>query len=402
MPSDQAVAGGRLLPIPPPYSCWVALSNDPDGTTMWEWECVHRLVWEDLRLPFADSFFLFSYNERYPDQVCVERNPDILAAHPHDTMHTWGDFCETSARVFTRADARAGLELLRSHGATPRVWVDHATFHGNLLHRPPAPAQPTLRDASGHAHENLAYSLDLIEQAGVRYVWDGSLTSVVGQDRPLRRRDWYAARYPRRRWPRLVAAADLLGKPLWRAVDARAFDYDASLNSQYREHCFGDGRTFYAFRRHGRWELADIDGLARIIEAPAIAALARTRGTMVVYTHLGKRNGDRSRDGRHVPRETEAALRGLAAMHRDGVVMLSSVSRLLDYLVVRDSCIVAKSAIDFRADGVRFRRLTPSDLVGSSFGFRGDGARLDVTCEGAALPCDTSQVAEGTWRIDVR
>src|SRR5262245_28720540 len=117
-----------LLSLPPPYRCWVAISNDPDGTTMREWEQLHELLWQKLALPIADSFFLFNYSERYPDQVSVDEHPQILAAHPHDTMHTWGDFCDTSKKAFSRRDAERGVELLRRHEAKPKVWVDHASF----------------------------------------------------------------------------------------------------------------------------------------------------------------------------------------------------------------------------------------------------------------------------------
>ena len=155
-----------LLRFPPPYRCWLAISNDPDGTTWPQWEQLHSLIWEKLKLPISDSFFLYNVSERYPDQVSVDKYPEILSAHPHDTMHTWGDFCDTRLRIFTRDDAEHGLELMREHGLRPLVWTDHASFAGNLLHNAVVRAQPILEDRSGRSCENFNYSLDLIEQAG--------------------------------------------------------------------------------------------------------------------------------------------------------------------------------------------------------------------------------------------
>jgi hypothetical protein len=393
--------GLGLLAFPPPFRAWVAISNDPDGTTMREWEQVHRLLWEDLRLPLADSFFLFNHSERYPDQVCVERNPEILGAHDHDTMHTWGDYCDTRSHLFTRDDAERGLALLREHRLTPRVWTDHASFAGNLLHNASVPAEPVLRDRAGRDCENFAYTLDLIQDAGVRYVWDGALTRFVGQDRPLGRREWYAAPSSPSKHPRLWSVADVLAGPLWRAVDARAFDYDAGGNTQYARHRFADGRELYRFRRYGYWQLADIDALGRLLDGSTLTELVRRGGTMVVYTHLGKASRTEPSRGAHVPPHTETALRDLTARYRDGEVAVSSVSRLLDYLVLRDSCELRAGRVDFRADGVRFKELTAADLRGFELGLTGDAGSIEVTCEGLHVAADVSSRGDRVWHVRV-
>jgi hypothetical protein len=388
--------GLGLLALPPPYRCWVAISNDPDATTMREWEAVHRLVWEELALPIADSVFLFNHSARYPDQVCVERHPEILAAHPHDTLHTWGDFCETTTHVFTRDDAVRGLALLREHGLAPRVWVDHANFAGNLLHNAVYAAAPTFSDASGHESANLVYTLDLIAEAGVRYVWDGTLTRVVGQDRPLGRREWYA----RTKGDALLwAAADVLGRPLWRRVAAQKFDYDPAGNRPWRTHRFPDGRSLYAFRRYGRWALAEIDGLGSLLAPEAVDELSRVSGTMIAYTHLGKRPADRASDPHHVPPRTADALRDLARRHREGEVMVSSVSRLLDYLVLRDHAVVADGRLDLRPDGLRFTEVGPAALAGLEFGLAGRTGRLEVRAEGVPIAADVRAVGDDVWRV---
>jgi hypothetical protein len=393
-----------LSALPPPYRGWVAISNDPDGTTMREWDALHELLWQRLALPIADSFFLFNYSERYPDQVCIEHDPEILAAHPHDTMHTWGDFCDTRSRLFTRDDAARGLEMLRRHGARPLVWTDHANFAGNLLHNAVVPAQPVLEDHSGRPCENFAYSLDLIEAAGVRYVWNGRLTRRVGQDRPLGRREWYAHEASPARHPRLWAAADLLAAPFWRRVRAQAFDYDADANRQYFARRFPDGRSLHCFRRFGEWRYANIDGLARSLDAERLDRLAQVEGTMIVYTHLGKRAAGRGAQSQHVPPPTVAALQGLAARLREGQLLVSSVSRLLDYLVLRDSAVCdAAGVVDFKADGVRFKSLSPADLSGFEFGLapaQADRAG-DVRCEGVPLEVVTERFDDGACRVRI-
>jgi hypothetical protein len=395
------IESNGLLALPPPLRGWVAISNDPDGTTMREWQQLHELVWERLHLPVADSFFLFNHSERYPDQVCVARHPEILAAHAHDTMHTWGDFCDTRSYLFTRADGERGLELLREHGLRPRVWVDHANFTGNLLHNATVPAQPTLADYSGRPCENFTYTLDLVQEAGVRYVWNGKLIRFVGQDRSLGRYEWYAHPSSPARHPRLWAAADVVGGPLWRRIRAEAFDYDADANRQYYPHRFADGRTLHCFRRFGEWKSAHIDGLAGSLDATRLDRLAGVGGTMIVYTHLGKRAAARAALDPHVPASTVSALEGLAARQREGEIMVSPVSRLLDYLVLRDHAVYANGRLDFRADGIRFTELDTEDLSGLEFGVGAaiGGASVQVSCEGRAVAVETERFADGSGRI---
>ena len=141
--------GIDLLAYPPPYRSWLTLSNDPDCTTWERWQELHELIWERLALPFADSFFLECVNDAIPGQVTVAEHPEILTAHPHDTMHTWGDYTMSKSHLFHRGEAEAGLALLRAQGAAPRIWTDHSNFSGNILHRGESGAIPRIEDASG-------------------------------------------------------------------------------------------------------------------------------------------------------------------------------------------------------------------------------------------------------------
>ena len=385
-----------LLQFPSPYRCWLAISNDPDGTTRPAWEQLHSLIWDRLELPISDSFFLYNVSERYPDQVSVDAYPDIISAHPHDTMHTWGDFCDARQREFGRDDAEKGLRLMREHGMRPLVWIDHSNFAGNLLHNPVVPAQPILEDRSGRSCENFTYSLDLIEQAGVRYLWDGDLTRIVGQDRHVGRREWYTQPGTPSQHPRLWAAMDIVGRPIWRRVHAGAFDYDARANDQYAIQSFPDGRTLYRFRRFGEWSHANIDGLARSIDGERLDELARMGGTMIVYTHLGKHAGGLETPEAHIPAATAAALEGLAARYRDGTVMVSGVARMLDYLVLRDAAVFEQGCVDFRADGIRFDKLLPADLSGFAFGVASGDSKLPVRCEGIPIQATIERSESGT------
>lgn len=384
--------GIHLLAYPPPYRSWLTLSNDPDCTTWERWRELHEVIWTELGLPFADSFFLFTYNDAIPHQVSVAEHPEILTAHAHDTMHTWGDYTMSRQRLFNRDEARAGLALLSDSGIMPRIWTDHSNFTGNLLHRGQYGALASIKDASGHSYENFVYSLDLIRQAGVRYVWDGShYTRVLGQDRKISRQEWYAAAHGNGLKSKMIAAADVIAGTVLRRLQSQLATYTADINSAYYPHTFPDQQTFYLLRRYVHWELADIDGFGEVMAPATIDRLIENQGTCVAYTHLGKQRANRPACATHVPPATRQALEHVARRHGEGSLMLSSTSHLLDYLVLRDHAELDGERLDFRADGVRYIELRPADLAGMEFGIKVFGTKANagktptVTCSGQQI-----------------
>ena len=53
-----------VLDLPHPYKAWLALSSDPDCTLFKDWQELDRVIWKELGLPFADSFFVRSYVDK--------------------------------------------------------------------------------------------------------------------------------------------------------------------------------------------------------------------------------------------------------------------------------------------------------------------------------------------------
>ncbi len=388
-----------LLAFPPPYRAWITVSNDPDGTEIRGWEELHELIWKELALPFADSFFLCNYNEHWKDQVNVQDYPEILRAHPHDTMHTWGDYTQSRTRRFCRDDAVGSLRTLQRLGVTPSVWTDHSNFSGNLMHRTSGGARPFYVDASGHRYENFDYSLNLIRETGVRFIWDGKLVTLVGQDRPVSLNEYYAQSTPRI----LKRSLRVCAHPVFQAVKRYRTGQNPSdrseLNTQYFKKSFPDGQVFYCFRRYGFWDLADIDGFGRLISAEFLQKLIAVQGTAIIYTHLGKRPAARINDRKHIPAGTVKALEGLAEQFATGNIMVSSTSRLLQYLILRDHALVKRQTIDFQPDGIVFNTLCPKDLAGIDFGVYSDTKAFSVFCNGSDVTCQVRSLGDGIHLI---
>lgn len=395
-----------LLPFPPPFAAWLTLSSDPDHTAETDWRALHQCIWEELELPFADSIFLRNANSTLPDQVCAETHPELLSAHPFDTLHTWGDYILSKTEVFTRRHAEDAVRVLSEQGAVPRVWIDHSFFQGNLVKSPRLGGLPEIQDASGLRYENPFYSLDLAHRAGVRYVWDGEIrkaTSRPGES--LSRQDYYAARNGNRTVGALLAAADRVGKPLWNWLQSQRFDYTEESTRLYYPMRFPDGRSLYAFWRYGSWELADITGLGTLLGAAELDALTAAGAACIVYSHLGKRNANADASGPHIPDGTRRALEDVRGRFERKEMMLSSVSDLLDYSVLRDHAQVNGRRIDFRSDSIRFPSLSPGDLANHTFGVTTTAERraenLEVFCDGQPISAQVQNEAKGCLAFGV-
>jgi|688.fasta_scaffold20462_7 hypothetical protein len=390
-PVKQRVRDGRVQALPHPWSAWLTLSSDPDNTRHADWKELDRLIWQELGLPFSDSVFIRSYNIQLPDQVDLHGHPEVLGSHPHDTIHTWGDFMFAGTRGFDRSDAEAHLRTLEQMNFRPRVWVDHSMFIGNLLHNHKFGGIPEFKDASGYTYANQYYTLDLIRKAGVRYFWDGTITSVLGQDRELSLRQYHLERTGSGRRGTLDWMKHKVGDTFGLG---KAFRDQFQGNQAYRVHRFLDGSLGYVFPRYGRWELADIQGLGVLLAPAMMDRLVAQGGICMAYTHLGKRKAGHENDAEHVPASTRKSLEHVAGLHRDGKLMLSSLGRLLDYLVLRDHLTIQGAAFTFTADGLAFDTVGPHELAGHSFTIKG-AVPQGITVHGTKGPVPHSILRHG-------
>ena len=359
----------RVRAYPYPARAWLALSSDPDNTLIEDWRELDRVIWKELGLPFSDSLFLRSFNLNLPEQVDLARHPEMLIAHPHDTIHTWGDYVWSGPKSFERVDAIEGREMLARMGMRPRVWVDHSLFMGNMLHNHRYGSMPTMTDASGHVYPNPLYTLDIVKHVGVRYLWDGTISQVLGQDRKV-------SRWGMHRW-RHASLRTTIGSYLKHQAGSllgvgHAFRGQFTGNSAYRPHRFPDGSVLYVFPRHGTWVDADIDGLGRMLSAERLDRLQQCGGTCILYTHLGKRPVDRMHEVGHITATTKEGLVRLRDRWKAGNIELSSISKMLDHLVLRDHITIddRQGVIRFHADGVAFHEVGALELAGHRFSFK--------------------------------
>lgn len=332
-----------VRPCPFPYRAILAICSDLDETPTREvYESTARFLnttrsvgamGEGVGLEVGNSIYFdmpkdqFSYwNTDEDGREMVRR---LIRSGHIDCFHSYGD------HATTRAHAGRALDDLQSHGCSMSVWIDHAIAPTNFG----ADIMQGFGDVPGHA----AYHADLTCAAGVRYVWRGRVTSVIGQD--VRRRlggivDSAHA----------VASARTAAKEWLKGWMGRFGSAKYSIhapNEVLRPVRLRDGREVAEFlRANPYWEAVDrgetAAGLAGVLTPRMLDTLVDRGGVQILYTHLGKvKRLDEPLEG-----PTRDALRLLASYARAGRVLVTTTRRALDYCDLR-----RKTAVSVRVDG---------------------------------------------------
>jgi hypothetical protein len=237
-----------------------------------------------------------------------------------DCLHSYGDL------AVSRVHAGRALDELARHGCAISVWVDHSVAPTNF--------GADIMRGEGDLPASPAYHADLTCSYGVRYVWRGRVTSVIGQDVPRRLRGIFEPRHP-------LASLRTLAKEGAKGALARAGRAKYAMhapNRALREVRLRDGRRAWEFlRSNPYWGAVDgsdtASGLASVLTPGMLQRLTEREGTCILYTHLGKVR-DRAEP---LPRSTRLALAGLAERQRRGEVLVTTTRRLLDYCRLIDS-----------------------------------------------------------------
>src|SRR5439155_5125989 len=123
-------------------------------------------------LEFGNSIFLrapeaeFSYFGT--DDAGREMVRALMRSGHVDCLHSYG------ALATSRSDAETVIAELTRHGCELKVWVDHSKAPSNF--------GPDIMCGYGDLPGSKVYHSDLTSSYGIRYVWRGRTTGVVGQD----------------------------------------------------------------------------------------------------------------------------------------------------------------------------------------------------------------------------
>ncbi len=410
----------EVLRFPPPYRAVLAIASDIDYATPDYFARLHDFLngtdetsWgRGLGLDIADSFWFFNVNPElsggmsfYAGTDEAEKDADAIrrgvAEGRIDSLHAWGDF--SLAGGFRREMAERALE--RSGIRVP-VWINHGDDHNfqNLLVPGCYGDVPEKRSAGGWPSRPVEYHADLLDRAGVCFVWAGDLTRVPGQERPCAAREHYRAhRAGTRAGPAAAWCLDRLARASGGTVLARAcrrgIEYlgypVADGNELVWLTRLADGRPVWRFRRWGDFTRDCVEDLEQVLSDEALGRLVASGGMSVLFTHFGKSRTARG-PARELPAGAAEGLRRLARWQDEGKIRVVRTSRLLRHAVVlkRVSARVEgdRLVLEWAGDPVLGRLGTAEDLSGLAI--RTGSATVRRVVSGG------TELATGAWRAN--
>jgi len=412
MTSVQLVAKGvshsncavRLRPMPYPYRAMLAICSDLDETPDRHvyWEIMRFLNTEEdtamgrgVGLEVGNSI----YFDMPPDQFAYWNTDEagramvraLIQTGHIDCLHSYGDLATT------RQHAVRALEELARHDCRLEVWVDHGTAATNF--------DPDIMHGHGDAPGHEAYHADLTMDFGIKYVWRGRVTSVIGQDIPATSRGIFTWSHP------LASGRTCLKEAAkrWLARAGSAKYAMHGLNATLRPITLRDGSPVYEFMRcNPHWGgVSSCDqgrSIGHVLTEELLNRLAERGGTCILYTHLGKM------DDRHMPLNREAAMafRRLAQACHDKRILVTTTRRLLGYRravreIMFDSvqderglCILLNTRMDPHTLG----ELSEADLNGLTF-YVPDSGVTSISVDGRKVAALTRNPPDHTGRSSV-
>ncbi len=313
--------------FPSPYAAVLAICSDLDETPDAEtyFELMRFLnttettsMGQGVGLEVGNSIYFdmapdqFSYWNT--DEKSREKIRMLIKSGHIDCLHSYGDLAAT------RAHAGRALEELERHNCRLSVWIDHAVAPTNF--------GPDIMRGHGDEPGHPAYHADLTFAHGIRYVWRGRVTSVIGQDRPL-------SLGGIANWQHPLASATTVAKELAKQTLARCGGGKYSLHAPNRilrpvrlrdNRCQG----FEFLRCNPHWHgVSSCDtgwGIARVLTGKFLDRLVARRGTCILYTHLGKLGAGR----RILDEPAVRSFQRLGDYYRSGKILVTTTKRLLD------------------------------------------------------------------------
>jgi len=366
---EDMKAGIALRRIPYPYRAMLAICSDLDGTPD---RHVYRKIVQFLNTTeetaMGPGVGLETGNSIYfdmPGGFAYWTTDDagramiraLIRSGHIDCLHSFGDL------AVTRRQAARTIEELIRHDCRLQIWINHDVAPTNFGD-----------DMAGHGDEpgHPAYHADLTTAYGIRYVWQGRVTSIIGQEVPARLSGLWTYRHP-------IRSARTVSKEAAKQLLARRGHPHYVIyagNRVFRTAVLRDGTGVYEFLRANPYWGGVSSGdtgrdIGAILTSRMLSRLVRRGGVCLLYTHLGKCFGP----DRPFGPEAAAGFRRLADEHRSGRILVTTSLRCLRYVTVKRqiSWTVGKDAagiiiqIHTNQSDPRLNRLSPSDTDGLTF-----------------------------------
>jgi hypothetical protein len=321
-----------LRKFPYPYRAAFAIANDIDNTPSL------RMFLEVMKFLNTDSMTTFGkgvnlevgssfwfFNATHRSQLSYFRGKSTVDSNfaffcralwksGHlDLLHTYGDFDEGE---FKRQFAERSINELEKHGASIKVWINHGNKN-NLQNLGRRECQ------EGADPGSPAYHFDLLKKYGIRFIWSGRMTHVIGQN-AIRT---YNVRL-------MNFAQKLLSKTKYRDSAEPVFDFDNRLFVNVILQDASEAWDFVRFvNRYGLEHTQDVHDLMKQTCPSIIGRLISNSGYFILYTHMCEGVSDSN----GLPRKLISNFEYLSRMYHDGKLLVTTTSRLLQYNEVHDN-----------------------------------------------------------------
>jgi hypothetical protein len=335
-----------LRRLPYPYKAMLAISSDLDETPdkaayiasmKYLNTTASTAVGTGVGLEVGNSMYFDMPAEQFSywntDDGGRSAIRDLMRAGYVDVLHSFGD------HATTRAHAARALDDLVRHGCRLSVWVDHAVAPTNF--------GADIMAGQGDVEGAPAYHADLTWQYGIRFVWRGRVTSVIGQDVRRSLGGILDPRHPSslrtlgKEWMKGVLGRR--GSPKYAVHAANATLQPARLRSGHPV------REFLRVNPHwgGVSSAETATGIGDVLSEAMLDRLVEREGFAILYTHLGKVPPHDA----PFPPASRTALERLAGYRDSGKILVTTTSRVLHYREAVESAQVS-STVDAGAERI--------------------------------------------------
>jgi hypothetical protein len=381
----------KLRRFPYPYRAMLAICSDLDETPNRQiyWEIMRYLntdkmtsMGPGISLEVGNSIYFDMPQSQFAYWNTDPAGRDMIRSLIHtghiDAIHSFGDLAEN------RSDAARSLDELDRHNCKIKTWIDHGIAPTNF--------GSDIMRGCGDIPDHQAYHADLSAQYGIRYIWRGRVTSNIGQNTTASYRDLFQFDHP-------AQSGRTIAKEFVKHVLGR-LGYSKyrlnALNDVMTQISLRDGRKMFEFLRSNPcWQSvsasATAQGLGNVLTDSFLTDLIRRQGFCILYTHLGKIKNP------HQPfsPKTQSALARLAQYAHTGRILVTTTSRLLDYVLASHNISIAatfsntKPTINLIRHDIPDHNIRSCDipLDGISINIPTD-IQCDLLIDGKPIACD--------------
>lgn len=320
-----------LRDFPYPYKAGLAISNNIKGTdSREEFVAVQKYLCTEQTTPWGrglglevgnsfcfydfsgkSNFIVFDTTDSLNEETAALLTEFIESGYI-DAMNTYGNFGQGE---FNPIYAEKALIFMHEHGLSIPIWINNTNPNdrqnlGRMVNQ------------SGDNPEHLYYHAYLLPDFGIRYIELGGYTNVVGQEAASNINRWFKKAYE------FVIS-------VWHSTRAKRLDLDWN-NRLINPYHLDDNQRFLRFRRfinirgHAPFKELDVSHTALQLESQILNRLTEMGGYTIVCTCLGSNDAY----SEWIPESVRKALRGLANRFRGGQILVTTISRLLDYYIV--------------------------------------------------------------------